>query len=217
MSDATHTIIDISDAALRRDGDLLLYRDEPFTGQTVESYPDGVLRASTSYIDGHRDGVDLGWHPDGLDRYEREFRRGHPALTWRSWYPDGQPESHEIYDVSGHLLFRERWNEDGELVERIDPERAEKGVADDAVDASDPDLAVVDYRTLYRGEPFTGQIYERAYEGSPIVQLRTYVDGWARGLQRGWHLDGGRRYVGTLTDRGVAVDWQEWDADGEPV
>lgn len=64
MTDATRNPIDVSDAALRRDGDRLLYRDEPFTGRTIESYPDGV------------------------DRYEREFRSGHPASTRSVHRPD---------------------------------------------------------------------------------------------------------------------------------
>lgn len=93
---------------------------EPFTGTTLEHYPDGTLRSRTAVVDGLVQGLSEGWHPNGQLQISEHFVAGVSHGRRTKYYASGAKLSEANY-VSGELngLFR-RWHENGVLSEEIE-------------------------------------------------------------------------------------------------
>ncbi|MET7768690.1 hypothetical protein [Nocardia sp. NPDC005366] len=214
--------VETTDADLARDesAGLAWYQGTPFTGDVVEFDDDGGLLEYSTYVNGVLEGSSSHWYPGGAERASRRYERGLPIGTWDEWYPDGQRKQREIYSDSGRLRLRARWSESGDVLEETDRERWDKGIDGDAVLVGDPRLSTIQdgSRVLFDGEPFHGQMIERA-GGDPdgvIVRLDTYLDGFGTGPSRGWYITDRRRHLGaTERNRGIGL-WLRWFPDGSP-
>ena len=97
---------------------VLLYQDEPFTGEAVEYRKDGSLWTLETYVDGYRDGPTKQWYPDGSLEEEGQTKSGVAVGEWREWHPNGQPRRRAVYseDVLGQRILSEQtWDEAGNL------------------------------------------------------------------------------------------------------
>jgi antitoxin component YwqK of YwqJK toxin-antitoxin module len=109
--------IDLNSDAVTWDGDQrLLYRDEPFTGEAVETIGSRII-SQTFYIDGIPDGIDREWWSDGSPKSEGQNNHGLAVGTFRNWYVNGQLESEEEFAGDGTLLSRRKWDKDGNPVQ----------------------------------------------------------------------------------------------------
>jgi antitoxin component YwqK of YwqJK toxin-antitoxin module len=96
----------------------LLYGGAPYTGEVVETAPDGRVISQTSYFQGFEDGPAREWHPNGAMRLEGQSRYGVGAVgVWREWYPDGRPAAEQGFDDDGRQLYVRRWDASGAVLE----------------------------------------------------------------------------------------------------
>ncbi len=193
----------------------LFYRGEPYTGLVVQRHPDGRWLELWSYDGGDRDGGWWGWYPDGTDRYSGDFYRNVPIGVWEEWYPSGRLRRIAKYDRENGLVSSVVYDEDGRTVEIWD-ELTVKGISREAVEKGDPEL-VIDPETgcaVYRGEPFTGELIERMWEGGPVAEATAYVDGELDGPIRDWYMDGSLRFSGEYTRGRETGTWRDYAPDG---
>lgn len=97
------TAISATDASLAvRHG--TLYRGEkPFTGIVVDSVGDGaVVRQSTEYLDGLRDGDSRAWYSGNRLAWERAYRHSKEIGTHRGWWANGAP--HFVYHYRNGII-----------------------------------------------------------------------------------------------------------------
>lgn len=79
---------------------------------------------------------------------------------------------------------------------------------------ADPITHGTDLRLEYRGEPFTGEVVERA--GEQLLSQEFYVDGVPHGPTREWWPDGRRRAEGEMRHGLPHGTHRRWYADGRP-
>ncbi len=98
---------------------LMYYRGELFTGEMVELYDDGSLFTLTTYVDGMEDGPSQGFYPDGSPQSEGTAARNRAIGEWREWYPDGTVKQVDVYDDTGRLRSRRKWDAAGTLIQDV--------------------------------------------------------------------------------------------------
>ncbi len=91
----------------------------PFTGQLIERYPEGGLRARSAIRNGRLEGKSEGWFTNSQPQVVEYFVAGVSHGPRTKWYPNGNKQS-EAAIVAGKLqgVFR-RWHPDGGLAEEI--------------------------------------------------------------------------------------------------
>ena len=119
-------------------GGELWYHDIPFTGVTVETYPDGSVFRTTNYLRGLKHGLseefgitgvlrtrwnyDLGkkngwqegWYIEGGRKFKMRYRNGLLDGTSTEWYLSGDIARHRVYE-NGVELAQKVLYESGEL------------------------------------------------------------------------------------------------------
>lgn len=96
---------------------IVLYEDEPFTGELVDLDDDGAMIGLTSYRGGLEHGPQYEWFPDGKKELEGQCGQGSAVGDWREWHENGNLAEYSHFNQYGELLHLQRWNEKGELVE----------------------------------------------------------------------------------------------------
>ncbi|MBB6118581.1 toxin-antitoxin system YwqK family antitoxin [Nocardiopsis algeriensis] len=83
------------------------------------------------------------------------------------------------------------------------------------VDAGDEDLDFdpVNWNTLYKGVPFTGEMVEYDEEGN-LVEYSVYENGSENGPERVWYPDGRLKVEGTLRTGLPQGVWRTWHPNG---
>ena len=108
------------EALVLREGQLYLTNAAaPFTGQLIERYPEGGLRARSAIRNGRLEGKSEGWFTNSQPQVVEYFVAGVSHGPRTKWYPNGNKQS-EAAIVAGKLqgVFR-RWHPDGGLAEEI--------------------------------------------------------------------------------------------------
>lgn len=68
------------------------------TGTIVLYYPNGSIKSTNTYKNGHFNGIIRSWYPDGSLEYEQFFNEGNPIGIWRNW------------DEEGNLIYEENFD-----------------------------------------------------------------------------------------------------------
>ena len=89
---------------------------ERFTGEVVETLPDGRLLSLSTYLDGRDHGPFKAWSGTGVLVVDGTSDRGLP-VSQREWFDDGSPKAEREYDGQGILVRSRLWNSDGEVTE----------------------------------------------------------------------------------------------------
>jgi len=91
----------------------------PFSGNVIERYEDGSLRARSNVEAGLLDGLTEGWFANGQKQIQEHFNEGVSHGKRLKWHVNGILKS-EVEIVEGQLdgLFHE-WHEDGSLAREI--------------------------------------------------------------------------------------------------
>jgi hypothetical protein len=129
--------VSAADPRLQRDGLRWLLQGQPYSGDLVESapdggrsvrplragllqgtvrswYADGRLRSERLYEAGRKNGPQREWWPDGQPRLAAIMLADAPVGTLRSWYQEGLPYEEHRYDAGGHESGLQRvWYQDG--------------------------------------------------------------------------------------------------------
>lgn len=112
----------LNEECLEYDGDVSVFRGEPFSGTAFLEYPDGAPRRETPYKDGFEHGICREWHPNGQLQREWTAIHGRAEGQVTEWHANGQTRSIGVYEKGVELSFAE-WDETGALVikREIDP------------------------------------------------------------------------------------------------
>lgn len=95
------------------DGQRLLYRGEPFTGEVTE-HLGGKLVSLDVYVEGVQSGPSREWYKDGALRSEGTVRDGLPRGEFREWHPNGTLASRKVFADDGLTLCEDhQWDESG--------------------------------------------------------------------------------------------------------
>lgn len=96
------------------DDDLRYFYDgEPFTGEAVETHPNGQVINLITFRNGVEHGPQLGWYPDGSRRSETNVVNGNPVGISRRWHRNGQLAEEGEFDEHGTMTGFCRWDEEG--------------------------------------------------------------------------------------------------------
>lgn len=59
---------------------------QPFTGNAVSYFADGMQKLQVSFVDGQKHGKEVAWYEDGQLRYVVRYRYGEPQSVGSAWY-----------------------------------------------------------------------------------------------------------------------------------
>lgn len=68
------------------------------TGTLTIFYPNGSMKSTTSYKNGHLDGTNQSWYSNGLLESEQFFVEGKPIGTWHNWDKEGNMVYEESFE-----------------------------------------------------------------------------------------------------------------------
>lgn len=88
----------------------------PFSGEAVETYPNGRPASMTTYHDGYEDGPQRFWRDDGSLESECTLRRGNAVGKTETWHRSGALAEEKMFDDRGRPLWWRSWDEDGHVV-----------------------------------------------------------------------------------------------------
>jgi antitoxin component YwqK of YwqJK toxin-antitoxin module len=86
---------------------------EYFTGELIETLPNGCVIELTTVNKGMVDGPQRAWYADGKLKYEAYVARSRVVGTAREWHPDGTLAEESEFDERGKLVCRRSWTPDG--------------------------------------------------------------------------------------------------------
>jgi antitoxin component YwqK of YwqJK toxin-antitoxin module len=89
-------VMDSKSNDLTRQGQIWLFKGEPFTGEVRRIEDDGVITILPLQA-GYVTGVVRGKAPDGTLRREGAFKKSMPVGLHRTWWPDGKKQSENNY------------------------------------------------------------------------------------------------------------------------
>ncbi|MGW0688441.1 toxin-antitoxin system YwqK family antitoxin [Streptomyces sp. NPDC002754] len=99
------------------DGMLVYYQDELFTGEVVSKDASGLVVDLVTYTNGVQNGPQGQWYSDGTKEMEAEAANGIAVNDFRTWHKNGQLSEHSIFNSKGRRTRRQRWDQDGNLIE----------------------------------------------------------------------------------------------------
>ena len=76
---------------------LVLYQDQPFTGTSVDYYPNGNKSVSIDYKEGKRQGFYRKWFENGVISYESHYETGKQDGVARTWWQSNILRSESNY------------------------------------------------------------------------------------------------------------------------
>lgn len=113
--------IDMDDPEADATGpDGLMYcRGVLFTGEMVEQYDGGRIMSRTTYADGMEHGLSQGFYADGALQSAGVAAQNRAVGEWREWHPDGTIKQIDVYDDTGRLCARRKWDAAGTLIQDV--------------------------------------------------------------------------------------------------
>lgn len=107
----THTtpIVDKTALWLKANQGLVFYKDEPFTGVSVEGYPNRQTAESITYQAGKRHGLREKWFNDGTLSYSSNYQNGKLEGEAKSWWRNGNLRSLYIYQNGIANGLQQEW------------------------------------------------------------------------------------------------------------
>lgn len=99
---------------------LVFYKDEPFSGISIEYYPDDLsLAERMPYHEGIKHGHTQKWFEDGLLSYEAYYDKGQLIDSSRTWWKNGNIRSQSFY-IDGEIHGTQRqWYISGALFKEL--------------------------------------------------------------------------------------------------
>lgn len=101
---------------------ILLFKDRPFTGTTVERFPNkevykttqysqglkhgkmeeygftGVMKHRWNYVNGLKEGIQESWYLEGPKKYVKSYKNGRPHGKSQEWFLNGNVYRQRIFD-----------------------------------------------------------------------------------------------------------------------
>ena len=160
---------------------------KPYSGQAVDRYPWGGLKAQASFRNGKMSGICRRWYENGRLREESGFADGELHGRQLRWFASGRIR------LKGELRHGRMdgawrtWHENGVI-------RQERGYQD--------------------GEAHG--LWREWFASGRIRSLRRLRRGAYAGLQSEWHENGNLRFQATAWGENCVGSWRKWHADGSP-
>jgi len=83
---AENKVMDLDQLVVKSELRYLAGQDEPFTGNAVSYFSDGMQKLQVSFVDGLKHGKEVAWYDDGQLRYVVRYRYGEPQSVGSAWY-----------------------------------------------------------------------------------------------------------------------------------
>lgn len=88
-------------------GEILYYRNKPFTGFSLDRHNNGNICFEEEYKDGYKDGAARSYFENG--EIKEEYFIKHNSLY----------DSYKLWDINGTLIRHLIYNNDGDVIERL--------------------------------------------------------------------------------------------------
>lgn len=83
---AENKVTDLDQLEVRSGLRYLPGQAEPFTGNAVSYFADGMQKLQVSIVEGQKHGKEVAWYEDGQLRYVVRYRYGEPQSLGSAWY-----------------------------------------------------------------------------------------------------------------------------------
>ncbi|WP_339714994.1 toxin-antitoxin system YwqK family antitoxin [Cyclobacterium amurskyense] len=94
---------------------IVFYKDEPFTGTGIATYPNGLVSEKITYLNGKRDGVLQRWFENGLLSFEANYERNSLNGMVKSWWSNGKLRSEANFQHGLVHGVQKQWYSSGQL------------------------------------------------------------------------------------------------------
>jgi len=105
---------------LRPQEGLVYYQNEPFTGLSLDYYPDGTKSTTIEYLGGKRQGIYRKWFENGALSFEANYQSGKRDGTSKTWWSNGN-----LRTISNHKMgvphgIQKQWYQSGAKFKHIE-------------------------------------------------------------------------------------------------
>ncbi|MFK7983102.1 MAG: toxin-antitoxin system YwqK family antitoxin, partial [Saprospiraceae bacterium] len=121
-----NTTIDIPEKEILKDTlvlhvneGLVYYLEHPFSGYSVDYYPNGVLVEKISYWQGKKQGTYQKWYADGTLSFEANYEGGRKNGLSKTWWRDGVLRSESTHEMGITNGNQRQWYQSGQLFKSI--------------------------------------------------------------------------------------------------
>lgn len=83
---AENKVMDLDQLEVKGELRYLAGQAEPFTGNAVSYFADGMQKSQVSFVDGQKHGKEVAWYEDGQLRYVVRYSYGEPQSVGSAWY-----------------------------------------------------------------------------------------------------------------------------------
>lgn len=95
------------------DGQRLIHKGKPFTGQAASYGWTGEVASLVTYLDGLEDGLIQTWYENGQLKSESIVHHGIVQSPAREWHENGQLSQETYFDKSGVCTGERQWDDKG--------------------------------------------------------------------------------------------------------
>ncbi len=99
--------------------DILLYKRKPFTGFTIEKFPNQKLSTKNGYLNGKLEGKQQKWFENGAKMELRFYTNNHKNGTHEGWYNHGQKRFEYFIENDIPIKTHREWHANGQLFTRF--------------------------------------------------------------------------------------------------
>lgn len=99
--------------------DILFYKGKPYTGFTIEKFPNQKQSAKNGYLNGKLEGKQQKWFENGAKMELRFYTNNHKNGTQAGWYNDGQKRFEYFIENDIPIKTHREWHANGQLFTRF--------------------------------------------------------------------------------------------------
>jgi antitoxin component YwqK of YwqJK toxin-antitoxin module len=98
---------------------LAMYNGEPFSGYTIEKYPNEQLKSRTAYERGKKHGLSQKWFENGVLSFETTLKNGKIHGSNKTWWKNGHIRSESHFEEGIPHGVQRQWYQSGALFKEL--------------------------------------------------------------------------------------------------
>lgn len=95
--------------------DILLHKNKPYSGYSIEKYPSQELASKNGYVNGKLEGKQEKWFENGAKMEVRFYSNNHKTGKHEGWYNNGQKRFEYLIDNDIPMKTHREWHPNGQL------------------------------------------------------------------------------------------------------
>lgn len=108
------------DAKFKTKNGVLFFDDKVYSGYVNEYHKEDILKSTSQYYKGKREGKYFGWYPNKSKWFQRFYKNGIKLGTHKGWFKDGQQMfEYQLNDKGVYNGSVKDWHYNGQIAKHF--------------------------------------------------------------------------------------------------